>query len=434
MMDCARLTRAAVTVALLAGCGSATEPEPRPPFLAIVTKLEEGTALDSTATYTYRVRNLSAGTTPLDTMIRATPADTVILSLPASTYSVLLDSLPPKCNSRRGNEEVLVLDPQTNTGLARFLLFCHASLTVAVTTQGPSAASEYVWEVSGGAGLSRSGIVDATGAASADGLPAGDYRVRLALVSPGCLATNSGGLSQRVTVPAEGGVTVRFRIICSDPATAPVVRDFRWSYHDSTAAFVATITDPDRNVANYTFDLTDCAGASVLPGGPVFLDHLDAGRTARLDSLVVLGAIELGLTAAEAAGRCASFRTEDLDGNTSAPVERPLVDAPGAPPAPTAFNALLNGETLLHVVLTVGDPDGDFVGTFAQLRLRDGSLRPPDGVDDLVDYVPQGLLGAALPDVPLGSRFLFTDVYAVIVYLIDAQGHFLRLEDPDTFQ
>jgi len=39
-----------------------------------------------------------------------------------------------------------------------------------------------------------------------------------------------------------------------------------------------------------------------------------------------------------------------------------------------------------------------------------------------------------LPDASLGSRFTFYDVYAVIVYLIDAQGHFTRLEDGDTFQ
>src|SRR5262245_22700742 len=83
---------------VVAACSSPFEPPaPGPPFLAIVTKVEQGTPFDSSATYVYRVRNLSVGTTPLDTVIRTTPRDTVILSLPASTYSVRLDSLPPKC-------------------------------------------------------------------------------------------------------------------------------------------------------------------------------------------------------------------------------------------------------------------------------------------------------------------------------------------------
>ncbi len=419
---------------LVAGCSQATEPTPGPPFLAIVTKLEQGTALDSAATYTYRVKNLSVGTAPLDTVVRATPEDTVILSVPPSTYSITLDSLPPKCNSRRGNQEVLVLDPQTNTGLARFLLFCNATLTIAVQTQGPATAQEYVWLVTSADGLSRSGIVDAIGAAYADGLPAGEYRVQLALVGSECIAANSGGLSQHVAVPEEGGVTVNFRIICSDPATAPVMRAFHWSYHDSTAAFVATLTDADRNVSNYVFDLTDCAGSSLLPGGPLFKDGLDAGRTARLDTVVVLGAFEVDLPAEEMVGRCASFRAEDARGNSSARVEVPLATEPGDPPAADQFNAILNGETLLHVTLSASDPDSDFVGTFAALRLRDGTLGSPDGRDDTVSYNIQGYLGTSLPDVTLGGRILFTDVYAAIVYLIDAKGHFTRVEDADTFE
>lgn len=431
----AAFDRTMFLLALTAACSDpSAPPAPGPPFLAIVTKLEQGTALDSGATYTYHVRNLSVGTAPLDTVIRATPADTVILSVPASTYSVTLDSLPPKCSSRRGYEEVLVLDPQTNTGLARFLLFCNPTLTIAVQTQGPTPVEEYVWSVSNDEGFSRSGIVNAIGASSVDGLSAGAYRVQLALVGAGCIAANSGGLSQQVVVPDEGGVTVDFRIVCSDPATSPVVRTFHWSYHDSTAAFVATLTDTDRNISNYVFDLTDCAGTSLLPGGPLFKDGLDAGRTARLDTVVVLAAFELNLPAADVAGRCALFRAEDARGNSSARLEVPLEARAGAPPAADEFNAILNGETLLHVTLAASDPDGDFVGTFAALRLRDGTLGTPDGHDDTVPYNIQGYLGTALPDAALGGRILFTDVYAAIVYLIDAQGHFTRLEDPNTFE
>lgn len=424
-----------LVLSLVAGCGSdPTEPAPAAPFLAIVTKVEQGTALDSATTLTYHIKNLSVGTTPLDTIVRATPADTVILSVPASTYSVRLDSLPPKCSSRRGTEEVLVLDPATNTGLARFLVFCNATLTIGVLTQGPNPRPEYVWDVSNDAGVSQHGVVPETGASYADGLPAGEYRVRLALLAPDCIAVNSGGTLQRVTVPAEGGVRVDFRVVCSDPAAAPSVRSFHWSYHDSTAAFVATVTDPDRNISNYTFDLTDCAGTSLLPGGPAFEDGLDAGRTARLDSMVVLGAYELNLPAADVAGRCASFRAEDAHGNSTDRIEVRLESLPGVPPVADAFNAVLNGETVLHVSLSASDPDSDFVGTFAALRLRDGTLSEPDGHDDTVPYSIQGYLGTAVPDAALGGRILFTDVYAAVLYLIDARGHFTRLEDADTFE
>jgi len=420
---------------LVAACSSASEPPaPGPPFLAIVTKLQQGTPFDSAGTYVYRVRNLSVGTAPLDTIIRATPRDTVILSLPASTYSVRLDSLPPTCDSRRGREELVVLDPQSNTGLARFLLFCNATLAISVETQGPTEAAEYVWSATSEDGTSQSGVVGATGADFADGLPAGTYQVALGLVPTACVATNSGGLRQRVVVPDGGGARVNFRIVCSNPAQAPVVRSFHWSYHDSTAGFVAVLTDPDRDAASYTFDITDCAGTSILPGGALFEDHLDAGRTARQDTLTIVGAFEVNLPADQVAGRCGFFRGDDVRGNSTARIELPLETIAGAPPVADEFNARLNGETLLHVALTASDPDSDFVGTFAALRLRDGTLHPPDGHDELVIYNIQGFLGTQLPDVPLGSRFSFTDVYAVIVYLIDAQGHFTRLEDGDTFQ
>src|SRR5262249_24084015 len=154
---------------------------------------------------------------------------------------------------------------------------------------------EYVWHVSGENGFSRTGIVPAIGDAIAAGLPAGEYTVELGLVSPGCRPTTSGGLKQRVAVPETGGAAVSFRIVCSRPAAAPVIQSFHWSYHDSTAAFVAVLTDPNRDISAYTFDLTDCAGTSLLPGGAQFKDGLDAGRTVRQDTVVVLAAFEVDL-------------------------------------------------------------------------------------------------------------------------------------------
>lgn len=419
------------------GNGCSTEPGADlrgAPYLAIVTKVEEGTALDATATYTYRVKNLSVGTAPLDTVITVTPADTVILALPPSTYRVVLDSLPERCEARHGTAEEIVLDPETNTGVARFLLFCKPALTVTITTLGPGSSTQYVWALKGSDGVVQRGLTDPIDKIVVDGVAPGDYFFHLGFVDSDCIGATTGGLTQPVTVGASGGATLNFRLVCSQETTRPRIDAFHWSYHDGAAVFVARLADPDFNIANYSFDLTDCAGTSRLSGGPRFREGLDAGRTVRRDTMTILAAFELGIPDSEMHDACAALRVEDRSGNSTLWVERPLETSPGSPPVAEAFNVVLNGTAALHTTLSASDPDGDFIGTVATLRLRDGTFGQPDGAEEVIPYNVQGYLGTEIPIVPLGDRILYTDVYASIIYLVDAEGHFTRLEDSDTFK
>jgi hypothetical protein len=115
-------------------------------------------------------------------------------------------------------------------------------------------------------------------------------------------------------------------------------------------------------------------------------------------------------------------------------IELPIRSSPTGAPAASAFNAYSVGTTAVRTQLAAFDADGDFVGTFVAARLRDGVLSPPDGVPDVGIYSVAGYLGDAVPDLPLGSRIQYGDVYAVIVYLIDDAGNVTRLEDSDVFR
>jgi hypothetical protein len=46
---------------------------------------------------------------------------------------------------------------------------------------------------------------------------------------------------------------------------------------------------------------------------------------------------------------------------------------------------------------------------------------------------PAGYVGLNVPDIPTTGRIKWDDVYAVIVYVIDARGNVTRVEDDDIF-
>jgi hypothetical protein len=197
--------------------------------------------------------------------------------------------------------------------------------------------------------------------------------------------------------------------------------------------FIAKARDPDHNIGAYVFDLTDCDGHSVLAGGARQRSGLERGRMAFQETPIMIGAFEFGLSDQEIAGRCASLRVEDVDGNTTPTVERlPSFDG-GSPSTAVSFNAVLVGQERLTTRLTAQDPDGDFFGTFVAASLRDGTLSPMDGKPDLGIYNSEGYEGTAIPDLPLGGRITYSDVYAIIVYLVDLHGHFRKYVDNDTF-
>ena len=85
----------------------------------------------------------------------------------------------------------------------------------------------------------------------------------------------------------------------------------------------------------------------------------------------------------------------------------------------------------------MSDPDGDFAGLFVGARMRDGVLGPADGEEDFGVYNVAGYLDVLeLPTLTFsaGRRPAWDDIFAVVVYLLDARGNLTRLEDADLFQ
>jgi hypothetical protein len=234
-----------------------------------------------------------------------------------------------------------------------------------------------------------------------------------------------------------GGTVVDVHLECSDPALRPVLLEFQAAYGSGASVFRIRARDPNRDIERYYWDITDCRGTSVLPAplGRRLRRGLSSGRTAGQDTIVVVGAYELGLPDSAIAGRCTAIRVADEPGNTTPVIEVPTrTSVVAAAPRATTFNAVYIGTQAVRTTLAVTDPDGDFAGVFVAARLRDGILSPPDGQPDIGIYNVAGYLVPNLPDLPLTSRIQYGDVLAIIVYLVDGAGNFTRLEDSDVFR
>ncbi len=421
----------ALTAAL--GCERPTGPEPVS-WLAIVALVDTPAGVSAGARYGYRVREVS-GTLGIDTTLHVLPSDTVFLRLPVATYGVELTGLPAWCDSRYGSDQFVVVFDPPSTALARYYITCRAPLTVQLATEGPVAADhEMVFRLSGGTGFEDVGIVHPNDTLRFDRLGPGEYEFALSVLSPDCVVTSNGATHPRVTVPEGGGAVLDVRVACSDPARRPRFLQAAATFRDGVSAFVLRVADPDRDVERYVWDLTDCRGTSVVPGGARIRRGLSSGRTHDLDTLTVIGVYETGMSTGDVAGRCTALRVADQLGNTTPVVELPIRNEPGLAPSATTFNAYTVGTAAIHTDLVVEDGDADFLGVFATARTRDGVLFPADGNPDIGIYNAAGYLESAIPDLPLGSRIQYGDVYAVIVYLIDAAGHVTRVEDGDVFR
>jgi hypothetical protein len=421
---------AACTVVAV-GCQSGpVEPIPVS-YLAIVSLVSASPGVSVGTAYTYRVSELS-GTLGVDTVIRASPSDTIVLAVPPATYEVRLSDFPRYCAVRRGvDQQAIVFDPPSTT-IARYHVECAPSLSVMVETDGSPRDDAYVLEVKGAGVAPRTYLLTALDTALVDGLPAGPYDVRLRHVAENCVIVSDGGGLRRVEVPAAGGASVRFLVSCSDPAHRPELLAFEATYLDAVSAFYARVTDPDRDVERYVWDITDCAGTSVLPDGARTRRGLTQGRTRLRDTIEIVAAFETGLTDDEARGRCTALRVIDNLGNTT-PVREVPIRAPGGAPVIRTFNARLRGVDAVVTTLDAEDADGDLVGTFAAARLRDGVLGPADGNPDIGAYNAAGYLGTVIPELPFSSRIQYGDVYSIIVYVIDRRGSFRRAEDSNLF-
>ena len=428
-----RLWCAGVLLAAAFACDRPTGPIPVS-WLAIVALVDTPPGVSPGARYGYRVQEVS-GTLGIDTLIEVLPRDTVILRMPVATYQVAVSGLPKWCASRYGEDQYVVVFDPPSTALARYFISCRAPLTVQVANEGSAPADpEVVYRLHGGDGVNLLGILHPNDTLRFDQVGPGEYELALSLVDANCVVITDGGTHPRFVIPEGGGAVLDVRISCSDPARRPQFLHAAASFRDGVSAFVLRVADPDRDVERYYWDLTDCRRTSILPGGARIRRGLSSGRTHNLDTITVVAAFETELSAAEVSGRCTAVRVADQLGNTTAVVELPMRAAPGSPPAAGMFNAFTIGIEAIHTDLAAGDPDGDFVGVFAAARVRDGVLFPPDGNPDIGIFNAAGYIGASVPELPLGARIQYGDVYAVIIYLIDAAGHVTRLEDVDLFR
>lgn len=420
-------------VILFAACTSDPTAPQQPPYIAIVSIFTSDGNVDLGDDYTYRVTEIS-GTTGFDRIIHASPTDTIIVPVDPATYLVTLTGVPPYCRlPGNGSSDYYILVPEgSNTSIIRYQISCASPFTITTGTDGSQPDDAYVYQLRGPGG-ERNGIISGNDTLRFDDLEPGTWDVNLVHVADNCVVTSARGARPRLVVADTGaGTRVDFRILCADPAQRPKLVSFASSYHDGTSAFMIRATDPQGDIERYAWDITDCQGRSVLPAGGRLRRGLLASLATPGDTITIYGAIEPGLPdSVFGPGRCTSIRVADQYDNSTPIYEDPIGgETPG--PAGVAINARFLNTSSLETRVTAGA--SAVQGFFAAARLRDGVLFPPDGAPDLGVFNPLGYNDVLIPTVPLGGgRPQYYDYYAVIVYLFDRAGNFIRLEDDDLF-
>jgi hypothetical protein len=433
MIAVARFCAAAVMPFLLLACQDNTAP-PGPPYLAIVTNLYALGGASAPDEIVYNIRNVG-DRNGVSRRLRVEPSDTVLLSLPPASYQVEVGGLPSRCVVSNGALRAIALTDEDNTGVIRYSIQCRGVVSVGVVADGPSLDPSYVFLLRHADGTEYTGLVAANDTSTVDEAKPGAYEVRLGGVASNCTVVSDGGQRQRVTASSTGGASVNFRVTCSDLAKRPQLLSMVGGYDGGASIFTFTVWDPDHDVDGYVWDITDCEGVSVLPDKRERIRrNLLSGRAQASDTLVVVGAYELGLPASALAGRCTEIRVFDSRGNTSVILQHRIGSATGFAPTVRFFNATLQGTSAITSLLAANDPENDIVGHFVLVRLRDGALGPNDGLPDLGSMDPAGYLTLDVPVIPTTGRIRWDDVLAVIVYVIDAKGNVLRIEDNDIFR
>ncbi len=419
---------AAALVLLLTSCGDLGAP-PGPPYLAIVTDLSAWPGADAPSTITYHVRELS-GSLSYDRRVVSAAHDTIILSVPPATYRVDAVGLPPRCVAPGGAERGIIVGEGDNTGIIRFPIECRGLVSVTALTDGWDADAVFTYRVRDPLGAEQVGTLAANDTVVVSDGPGGEYEVRLAGVAPNCTITSDGGGRRTVLVDPLGGAEVSFRVSCSETARRPRILDLRSSYVLGSNAFHFRVADPDGDVDGYVWDITDCAGSSILPDRRERTRRgLRSGRGGLSDTLVVVGAYDVGLSAADLIGRCTEIRVFDVRQNVSAIATHRIGPPEGYVPSVRFFDARLVGTTHIQTLLEASDPESDIVGHFVAVRLRDGVLGAPDGKPDIGILDAAGGLGTIIPNIPTSGRIAWDDVNAVIVWVVDRRGNAVRVED-----
>jgi hypothetical protein len=428
----ARFCAAALVPFLLSGCKDTTAP-PGPPYLAIVTSLTTWKGASAPQTVSYTIRDLG-DPKAVPKQVTTSPKDTTIVSLKPGNYAVVADSLPNRCIiPRGGNEQGITLLETDNTGIIRWSIECRTLVSIAVLSDGFDVDREFVFRVRSTSSPDKTGIIAANDTVSYDDLSDGNYTVDIGGVADNCTVTSDGGARQRIKVERTGGAAIVFRVICSDPAHRPQILSFVAGYDLGASVFTFKVVDPEHDIEGYYFDITDCDGNSILPQQRERIRRgLRGGRGAGTDdTLTVVGAFEFGYPPSEVQGKCAELRVFDNATNQSAIAVYKFGSGTGSAPFVRFFNAQLVGQALITSALEASDPDGDIVGHFVLVRLRDGVLGPTDGEPDLGSMDPVGYLGLDVPVIPTTGRIKWDDVYSVIVYVVDSKGNMTRVQDDD---
>ncbi|HUL04280.1 MAG TPA: hypothetical protein VLV16_13755 [Gemmatimonadales bacterium] len=416
----------------LTGCSDTAAPSIGvPPYLAVVATVVGPGGAPAGTHFDYHVREIS-GTLDIDITKSLAPRDTLILALPPASYVVEL-TIPPQCKSREGSQLVLIAEG-TNTTMVRYLVLCNTQLTVSVLTDGFN-PGPYVYKLTPADGRTSIGLLERNDTLAFEHLPAGPLSVDLGAVPANCIVTTNGGTRQVMMLDSTGGAEVQFLVRCGDLAHRPTVLSAHATYHDGVTGLVFRATDPDRDIDRYIWDLTDCHRNTLLArGGGSVRGGLRGGRTANQDTVTVVTTFEAPLPPSSSGDRCVSLWLADGNGFPSPVVETRLAPSgPGSAPVAVQYNAFLFGTAAVRMDLAAQDADNDYAGVFVAVRLRDGTIGQPDGTPDLVYPNTVGYLGNVAPEIGLSATVTYDKLYSVVVYLLDAQGNFTRLEDPDLF-
>jgi hypothetical protein len=335
--------------------------------------------------------------------------------------------------------ETIVVPDGVNTAIHRFFISCNPPFSATVSTFGGLDEFRFIWQLAGQNGQQHTGFITRrTESVLVNPLSPGEYTFAVYNMPRECEVTSPGGRSRTVSVPPEGGVALQVTVVCSEVDRRPAITDFRWSYADGTAAMYIAASDSDADITQFTFDITDCNGRSVLVGGEITRGGLQSWHTASNPRPEIVSAMVVQLTAGSPTTLCGALRLFDSGGNTTPRSER--VQTPAGPfeVQVTAYNAAFIGGNRLVTALAVSDIGGLYAGAALAVRVRDGLLGSADGKEDIGDYNNQGFPpGAFIPDVEVGpGRRIASadDVHGHILVLVDRMGRFRRLIDDDLFR
>lgn len=397
-------------------------------YLAVIINANGPAEVSPGNRYLVRIREVS-GILGIEDTVRAAPNDTIVRAYPLATYDVIVDGVPEACTSRFGRGRRAVITSPGNTSIARFNFICNALLTVTVYADGRQVDSSYVWTATGPTGT-QFGEAGAGDTIRLDSVGAGDYSVELGHIAENCVILSDGLRRQTVPIEPPRASTVNFRIRCSDPAQSPRVVHMGSSIRDGVSSFYAEVVDPERGLAAYAWNVTDCLGNTLLPMAGVTRDQLRFERVARADTTRIVATVRLPASVADIGRACTALLFTDMQGNTTAWIEERNGNEIGRPPIVSSFDVVHQHGALI-TSLSISDPDDDLAGAFMTLTLRDGTLTKADGEPDVGIYNVSGYLSPEdIPPLRLGrTAFDVSDVLSVVVDVIDRAGNRTRAID-----